>query len=88
MTENRSTPLNSDVPIRERQLLTGPLFSEPMQMETVRSNGPDVWVADLIGQRSRQIRRVRLTSEDISDLIIEEMLCGSQVVIRRSEVFA
>ena len=88
MAENRSAPLNADVPIREGQLLTGPLFSEPIQVETVYSNGFDVWGAGLVGQRSEQVRRVTLTSDDISDLIIEEMLCGSQEVIRRYEVFA
>ena len=80
--------MSADVTIHERQLLTGPLFSEPMQVETVRSNGPDVWVADLVNQRSGKIRRVTLTSDGISDLTIEEMLCGSQEVIRISEVFA
>ena len=40
-----STPLSAEVPIREGQILTGPLFSEPMQVETVRPNGPDAWVA-------------------------------------------
>ena len=63
MAENRSTPLNSDVPIREGQFLTGPLFSEPMQVKTVRSNGPDIWGAGLVGQRSEQVRRVTLISD-------------------------
>ena len=88
MAENRSAPLNSDVPIREGQFLTGLLFSEPIQVETVRSNGPDICGAGLVGQRSGQVRRGTLTSDGISDLIIEEMLCGSQEVIRISEVFA
>ena len=59
-------------PIREGQILTGPLFSEPMQVETVRPNGPDVWVAGLVGQRSEQFRRVTLTSDDISNLTIAD----------------
>ena len=29
----------------------GRLFSEPMQVETVRSNGPDTWMARLVGTR-------------------------------------
>ena len=61
-----------EAPIREGQVLTGPLFSEPMQVETVRSNGPGVWVAGLVGQRSEQFRRVTLTSDDIVNLTITD----------------
>ena len=49
MTENRESPLSAEVPILEGQVLTGPLFSEPMRVETVRSDGPGVWVAGLVG---------------------------------------
>ena len=49
--------LSAEVPIREGQVLTGTLFSEPMQVETVRANGPGVWVAGLVGQRSERFRR-------------------------------
>ena len=64
--------MSAEGPIREGQILTGPLFSEPMQVETVRPNGPDVWVAGLVGQRSEQFRRVTLTSDDISNLTIAD----------------
>ena len=72
MAENRKYPLGAEVPIREGQVLTGPQFSEPMRVETVRSNGPDVWVAGLVGQQSEQFRRVTLTSNDISSLTIAD----------------
>ncbi len=72
MTENRKYPLGAEAALREGQVLTGPLFSEPMQVETVRSNGPDVWVAGLVGQQSEQFRRVTLTSDDISNLAIAD----------------
>ncbi len=72
MAESRESPLSAEVPIREGQILTGPLFSEPMQVETVRANGPDVWVAGLVGQRSERFRRVTLTSDDISNLTIAD----------------
>ena len=62
--------MTAEAPIREGQVLTGPLFSEPMQVETVRSNGPGTWVAGLVGQRSERFRRVTLTSDDLSDLTI------------------
>ena len=41
-------------------------------METVRPNGPGVWVFGLVGQRSEQFRRVTLTSDDISNLTIAD----------------
>ena len=62
--------MTAEAPIREGQVLTGALFSEPMQVETVRSNGPGTWVACLVGQRSERFRRVTLTSDDLSDLTI------------------
>ena len=61
-----------EIPIREGQVLTGPLFSEPMQVETVRANGLGVWVAGLVGQQSERFRRVTLTSDDISNLTIDD----------------
>ena len=80
--------MSADVPIHVRQLLTGPLFSEPMQVETDSSNGPDICGSGPVDKRSGQIRRGKLTSDGISDLTIEEMLCGSHEVIIISEVFA
>ena len=62
--------MTAEVTIREGQVLTGPLFSEPMQVETVRPNGPNVWIAGLVGLRSEQFRRVTLTSDDILTLTI------------------
>ena len=72
MTENRESSLSAETSIREGQVLSGPLFSEPMRVETVRPNGPGVWVAGLVGQRSEQFRRVTLTSDDISSLTIAD----------------
>ena len=62
--------MTAEAPIREGQVLTGALFSESMQVETVRPNGPGIWVAGLVGQRSERFRRVTLTSDDLSDLTI------------------
>ncbi len=50
--------MGSDAPIREGQILTGPLFSEPMRVETVRADGPYAWVAGLLKLQSEQFRRV------------------------------
>ena len=51
-------------------MLSGPLFSEPMRVETVRPNGPDSVEAGLVGQRTERFRRVTLTSADIANLTI------------------
>lgn len=64
--------MSGDVPVSEGQILTGPLFSEPMRVETVRSNGPDAWVAGLVGLQSEQFRRVTLTRDDLAGLNIAD----------------
>ena len=58
--------------IREGQVLTGPLFSEPMRVVTVGSNGPGLWVAGLVGQQSERFRQVTLTADDLSSLTIAD----------------
>ncbi len=58
--------------IREGQILTGPLFSEPMRVETVLADGADAWVAGLVGLRSEQFRRVTLRRADLADLTITD----------------
>ena len=58
--------------IHEGQILTGPLFSEPMLVETVRSDGPGTWIAGLVGRQSERFRRVTLTADDIASLTIAD----------------
>ena len=58
--------------IQEGQVLTGPLFSEPMRVETIRPNGADSVEAGLVGQRTEQFRRVTLTAADIASLVIAD----------------
>ena len=64
--------MSAETAIREGQVLTGPLFSEPMRVETVRPNGSDSVEAGLVGQQTEQFRRVTLTSDDISNLTIAD----------------
>ncbi len=59
----------------EGQILTGPLFNEPMRVETVRPQGPDTWVVGLVGLRSDRFRNVTLTSADLKALTILEAAC-------------
>jgi len=56
--------------LKEGQILTGPLFSEPMRVETVREDGPGTWVAGLVGTQSERFRKVTLTSRDLEALTI------------------
>ena len=64
--------MGEDVEIREGQVLTGPLFSEPMRVVTVRSNGVGSVEAGLVGQRTELFRQVTLTSADIANLTIAD----------------
>lgn len=58
----------SEFHLREGRVLTGPYFSEPMLVETVRENGSGVWMVGMVGQHSERFRRVPLAEEDISKL--------------------
>ena len=58
--------------LREGQILTGPLFSEPVRVVTVRSNGVGSIEAGLVGQRTEVFRQVTLTSADIAALAIAD----------------
>lgn len=44
------------------QILTGPLFDEPMRVETVRPQSRDAWVVGLVGLQSERFRSVTLAS--------------------------
>ena len=68
--------MDTKSPIREGQVLSGPLFSEPMRVETVRMNGAGTWDAGLVGQQSEFFRRVTLTSTDISNLKLVDPICS------------
>ena len=63
-------------PVTEGQLLTGPLFSEPMRVETVRANGPDAWEVGLVGMQSERYRRVTLSSDDLATLVVTDPGCS------------
>ena len=63
-------PQTAKPPIRDGQILIGPQFNEPMQVETVRANGSDSWVAGLVGTQTERFRRVLLSTNDIKGLTI------------------
>lgn len=62
----------SDGPLQPGKVLTGPLFNEPMRVETIRSNGPSVWVAGLVGLHSERFRNVTLSDADLERLHVQE----------------
>lgn len=56
--------------IKEGQILTGPLFNEPMRVESIQANGPGNLVLGLVGTRSERFRRVTLSPEDLESLSV------------------
>jgi superfamily II DNA or RNA helicase/tetratricopeptide (TPR) repeat protein len=53
-------------------ILTGPLFNEPMRIETVSQENQNIWRLGLVGTQSERFRRVTLNSDDIRQLDIHE----------------
>ena len=49
-------------PLSKGQIMTGVLFSEPMRVETVRTNGIGLWGVGLSGVQTEKFRRVNLTA--------------------------
>jgi hypothetical protein len=66
----------SDTPLKPGLVLTGPLFNEPMRVETVRPGGPSTWVAGLVGLHSERFRSVTLTAQDIERLQVQDASCS------------
>ena len=62
--------MSEQAPIRDGQILTGALFSEPMRVETVRPNGTGSWVAGLVGTQTERFRKVALSADDLADLTV------------------
>ena len=68
----RQSHLGDDINIHEGQVLTGPLFNEPMRVVTARSNGVGSIEAGLVGLQTELFRQVTLTSADIAALAIAD----------------
>ncbi|MGB8647228.1 MAG: helicase-related protein [Anaerolineae bacterium] len=60
----------STLPLRPGQILRGPLFNEPMRVETVRAAGRETWAVGLVGLQSERFRSVTLTPRDLETLTI------------------
>ena len=57
---------------RAGQVLTGPLFDEPMRVETVATAGSDGWSLGLVGTRSERFRRVSLSAAELAGLGVQD----------------
>ena len=66
--------MNLPAPPTEGQILTGPLFNEPMRVETVTETGPGAWTLGLVGARSERFRRVSLGAAELAALTVLD--CG------------
>jgi len=54
--------------IEPGQVLTGPLFNEPVRVVTVQPGGADGWVVGLVGTQSERFRNVTLSPSDLESL--------------------
>jgi len=61
--------MTETIELREGQVLTGALFSEPMRVETVRESG-NSWTVGLVGTQSERFRKVSLSTDDLENLTI------------------
>ena len=62
--------MESTSPLTEGCIVIGPLFNEPMRVETIRPNGEGAWIAGLVGTKSEKFRKVTFTIQDIDKLNI------------------
>jgi superfamily II DNA or RNA helicase len=60
----------------EGQILTGPQFSEPVRVETVKVDGAGGWVLGVVGTKTERFRRVTLTEADLSQINIQSATLG------------
>lgn len=52
--------------------MAGPLFNEPMRVETVTPAGPNAWRVGLVGLHSERFRSVTLTTQDLATLTLQD----------------
>ncbi len=62
--------MNDTAPIGKGQVLTGPLFNEPMRVETVDHSGAGAWAVGLVGTKSERFSKYVLSSKELEQLEI------------------
>ena len=58
--------------LEEGQILTGPQFSEPVRVETVKADGPGSWVLGVVGIKTERFR-VTLSEADLAQITCRSM---------------
>jgi len=64
--------MNKACSFQEGQILTGPLFSEPMRVETAREGSDGSWTVGMVGTKTERFRKVTLRVKDLASLTIHE----------------
>src|SRR5208282_4399532 len=62
--------MSKPAPLRVGQTLFGPLFNEPMRVESVSAAGISSWVVGLVGAQSERFRRVTMSEADLAAISI------------------
>ena len=62
--------MNTPTTPTEGQVLTGPLFNEPMRVETAAQTSPGNWTLGLVGTRSERFRKVSLGTAELAGLTV------------------
>jgi len=62
--------MSETAPLRVGQTLIGPLFNEPMRVETVSAAGNSSWVVGLVGAQSEGFRRVTMSESDLAAISV------------------
>jgi hypothetical protein len=65
--DSRKRMTTSNSQICEGCILVGPLFNEPMRVETARVGGDGIWNVGLVGTQSERFRKVTLSARDIAE---------------------
>ncbi len=59
-------------PLTEGQIITGPLFNEPVRIETIKTDGPDLCILGLSGIHSEKFHRVTLSAEQLAEVSLHD----------------
>ena len=76
--------MSETAPLRVGQTLIGPLFNEPMRVETVSAAGNSSLVVGLVGAQSERFRRVTMSESDLA--ILEAISLAGNAEDVRAEI--
>ncbi len=65
--------VDPSLPLEPGQLVEGPLFNEPMRVETIRPAGADRWTVGLVGLQTERFRSVTLSAKDLQQLYVRSL---------------